>query len=373
MKKSFKHIADNKLRSLLMDERLKQAVRHKALTKTAAVPAAPRRLTRRAVLALILLSMLTLTAFALTDGFGLFKLMDRVMPGRGEVRGVAYNITRTDLSFYAFEHVDVAVREAVYDGRMMRVAYSVTDRAATEPLAEPGSDVMEGRPGILRFPAAELDNIAYATLDWVEIDGEHYSASGASTGVAGPENGQVITWVQFDLSGVELQDVFTVHLPLRGNDTPRALDFQLSKSDLQGVYALRLPREHRANNYVIRVQDAFVSPIRTYLTTRLVADAGVSIDECTEILNTWVSRAAFSGENGEDPKYWVDFGSGFISNVVSEPSENNPDIWVDRIIDPSRPVTMVIYHQFMPHDPYPEVFRYGPDAVNSILIPNIPQ
>lgn len=233
MNKSFRQHTDEQLQYLTMTEGMKNRVRMRMQGGRAAL------LPRRRMLSLALMMLLlvgTLTAFALTRGFGLFELMGTVLPHFSTVRPEAEELVQRNLAFYSFEHVDVAIREAAYDGRYLRVAYSITDRAATEPLDEPGRDLTSGRQDNYQFDAAVKDEIRWSTLDWAMADGKDLNPMGMSFSVAGPNNGEAITWVQFDVRDGELPDTITVQLPIRGMDTPKELEFTMDKSGMQHIY-----------------------------------------------------------------------------------------------------------------------------------------
>ncbi len=367
MSRPFRHIADERLADLRMDERLKQAVRARAAVGR-------RRLVRRRTLRLavvMLLLLMTATAFALTRGFGLFELMGTVMPHFSQVRPEAEELVRRDLSSFSFPHVDVAVREAAYDGRYLRVAYSVIDRAATAPLEEPGTDLTSDREEIFRFVAAQQDDIRWTTLDWAEVGGEHVNPLGMSFSVAGPNNGEAITWVQFDVRGLSLPDTFTVRLPLRGADTPHELDFTMDKGDMRHVYRLVPPPDKRIGNYIISIQEVIISPIRTYITAHLIVDPGVPPQKIWEIADRWMSSATLADEDGGNPQRWTDTGAGAVDNMdwvrISLPDGSFD--FEDRIVDPEKPVTMKVIPEYAPPDVYPEAFRFGHSEQDFILIP----
>lgn len=165
--KTFKAHADAQLGHLKMTEMAKQKVRLRMQDSRDGIVHINRRVLRLVVVLVLLMG--TLTAFALTRGFGLFEMMgSSINPEYSAVRPEARELLQTDLARYSFDHVDVVIQEALYDGRYLRVAYRVRDRAATEPLGENGTDVerliTKGEP-FFRFPAAELDKISWSTLD----------------------------------------------------------------------------------------------------------------------------------------------------------------------------------------------------------------
>ena len=107
----------------------------------------------------------------------------------------------------------------------------------------------------------------------------------------GPNNGEAVTWVQFDVQELELPDTFTVRLPIRGSDTPHELDFTMDKSGMEHVFPLAPPPDKRVGNYLISIQDITVSPIRTYITLHLIIDPGVDMEEAWDIAGRWMTAA----------------------------------------------------------------------------------
>lgn len=369
MNKSLRQHADERLGTLVMTEGMKQKVRDRF--KGQQPSRLPSRRFLQVVLALLLL-LATLTAFALTRGFGLFELMGTVMPHFATVRPEAEELLHRDLAFYSFEHVDVAITEAAYDGRYLRVAYSITDRAAKEPLDEPGKDLMSNRPNLYDFKAAFQDKINWSTLDWAEVNGEHVNPLGMSFSVAGPNPGEAITWVQFDVRGIDLPDPFTVRLPIRGWDTPKELDFTMDKTGMQNIFFLKPPPDKRIGKYVVHVQEVMITPIRTYITLHLLMDPGLTPEEIWKLTNPWGGAASIlSNADGSKPLQFTDTGYGPIDNMIMERVEllNGEFDYQDRVVDPNKPVTMLVIPEYSPPENYPEAFRLGHSEKDFILIP----
>ena len=366
MNKSFKQHADERLAHITMSEGLKHRVRQ-AIQREQRTPY--RRTLRVALAAVLLLG--TLTALALSGGFGLFELMGTVLPHFANVRPEADTLVQRNLAHYRFEHVDVDIREAAYDGRYLRVAYAITDRAATAPLDTPGTSLVDGRMENYPFTAANQDGIWWTTLDWAELNGQHVNPLGMTISVAGPNNGEAITWVQFDVQGLELPSTFTVRLPIRGSDTPHELEFTMDKSGMEHVFPLAPPPDKRVGNYVISIQDITVSPIRTYITLHLIIDPGVDMEEAWDIAGRWVTAATLSDADGKNPQQWADTGFGPVDNtewVRIDLTDGKFD-YEDRIIDPDKPVTMMVFFEFTPPEQYPDAFRLGHSEQDFILIP----
>lgn len=326
---------------------------------------------RYAIIALILLS--TLTAFALTRGFGLLQMVsDHLDPAVATVRPEAYEMLQTDLGFYRFDHVDVAIKEAVYDGKYLRLAYTVKDRSVKEPFAkEPTLTYMI--PGF-QMKAAEADGISWETLDWCEIDGQHYNPLGSSAAYSTENPGEIMTWVQFDVTGATLPPTFRVSTPIRGQDTPEELVFTMS-SALKGVQQLALQKPQRVGDYQISVTEFMLSPIRVYVTAELVVDPGVDIRQCETIMNQWMMKAKLGDHDWQTTFPLAEMaGAGYTDNVVFEqlPLPDGQVDMRDRVIDPKKPVTIRVRLEFVPQEEYPDSFRLGVSITESLLIKNQP-
>ncbi|HHT08241.1 MAG TPA: hypothetical protein GX006_07050 [Clostridiales bacterium] len=358
-----------------MTEAVKQKVRLRMQDSRAGIVHVNRRALRLVVVLALLMG--TLTAFALTRGFGLFEMMGSyINPEYSAVRPEARELLQTDLASYSFEHVDVVIQEALYDGRYLRVAYRVRDRAATEPLGDNGVDVetlvKKGEP-YFTFPAAELDKVAWNTLDWCEVDGHNCNPLGPTASYATGEPGELVSWLQFDVDGLELAEEATVRLPIRGMDTPKELDFNIS-TRLVGVHNIKLPQPKRFANYTVHVTEFLMTPIRNYIKMAFVIDPGVSLEDAYEVERAWFSGIALSNEDGSNKMVSADMGVGFSwdnykFDVITH--EDGSLEGVETILDPKKPLTLEMFHEFTTKEDYPEVFRLGTKGEHFILIPNI--
>ena len=316
--------------------------------------------------AVLVLLLMTATAFALTDGFGIFSLMSHVLPNLGNVQEQAQGMVQKELAEHSFEHVDVKITEAVYDGKYIHVAYSVRDRDATEPFTQ---DDVDGLSDYHSFDAAAKDNVSWQTLDWIEVDGVNYYPLGYSGNIAGPQPGEVVSWVQFDLTGAVLNDTFRVHLPIVWKDSPEELDFTMRKGGLQGVYNLDVPQDTRVGNHIIRIQEALFTPIRIYFRTELIFDAGVPMDEVAELTWKWMDEAKLTDQNGDNPLLIADWAGGFTGDNHAW-VKNMKGEYEDQIVNPSKPVSGILFHEFIPLESYPDFLRFGVGE-DSVLITHI--
>ena len=196
---------------------------------------------------------------------------------------------------------------------------------------------------------------------------------GMSFSIAGEEKGEAISWVQFDVRGLDLPDPFTVHLPFHGYDTPEELSFQMSKAGMKDIFHLQPPPDKRIGNHLVRVKEVLVTPIRTYVSLHLVFDPGTTVEECWQESDLWMGQGSLARADGSDPQKWADTAVGPYHNMewVRIDLPNGQFDYEDRILTPEQPVTMQVLPEFTPMDPYPEAFRLGYDTDNFILIPFI--
>lgn len=337
MKNSIRDAADRRLSGLKVDDALRRRLRSAYLDE-AVVQKPPRRLRPALALALGLL-LLTAAAFALTSGFGLIDLLKQAEGGRVPIQEQVQEGIRQDLASHRFPHTKVTVKEALYDGRMLRVLYSVQDLQATSPLVEPGSTI----PHDFRFEAALKDSISWSVLDYCRVDGHSVDATGSSISVAGPEPGQALTVVQFDLAGLDLEDSFEVLLPIAGPNTPRELAFTLSATDLKGIRQLPLPSPLVLKDRVLHLTQVVFSPMRVYVDMEIEVAAGVPEEVCHEILWRWTLDAQMHNPDTGQAYTLSDTATGYAGNTEPDPGKGD---FRHRILDESQPVVIRIHLEF---------------------------
>ncbi|MEI3428524.1 MAG: hypothetical protein V8Q82_04760 [Christensenellales bacterium] len=66
------------------------------------------------------------------SGLNLFNFFEDLGSPSPTVQPEAYTLTAHDVASHSFEHTDVAVREASWDGRVLRILYSVRDRTVDD-------------------------------------------------------------------------------------------------------------------------------------------------------------------------------------------------------------------------------------------------
>ncbi len=335
----------------------------------------------------------TLTAFALTRGFGMFDILsDAVNPAMTAMKTGGDKMMKTNLATHAFEHCDVAISEALYDGRYLRVTYTVRDRGIKTPLYDTPTnvdtidgftqdypeDVPGASPKKPEYAEAQKtflahvkqDGIWWITTDWCVVNGKHINPLGATATFTTENPGETMTYVQFDMTEAEPADQYTVLIPIRGKDTPEEMAFTIPGKNIEGIRKIALPEPKKAGSYEIRIDDFTLTPIAVYVKATLTIDAGVDVKECLRIQNSWMFDPKLTDEKGQTALKWYDGSGGLIKNYQFDVKEiNGQPEGIDTIIDPTKPVECVINAEYLPLDTYPDVFRLGVNEAEFILIP----
>ena len=173
-------------------------------------------------------------------------------------------VTSGALAHASFEHVDVDVLEAVYDGTELRVVYGVTNRSG-EAVVRDGEDA--------EVPGAADDGVHMC--DDVRVNGQvaffddTYEAEGS-------EPGQMLYYLQTNLAawGVDVagERELTIGLPLlpreEGSREQPTLDFVLSADVPEGTArGAKLAGEMPG----VRIAKASFSPVRGYVEVEIDA------------------------------------------------------------------------------------------------------
>ena len=345
MKKTFREAADARLSALQVDRHL-QARISESLNQVFK-PSPSRLKPRLAFILTFFMVLLLAVAFALTEGFGLLQVMQIKEEYQTPISTRAQKLVVRALARHEFEHTEVVIQEALYDGKMLRVLYSVRDLKADAPFAPAGSEL----PPDFVFQAADKDGISWNTLDGCEVDNQPVSAIGITGSVAGELNGQVLILCQFDLSGVQVSNPFSVLLPIAGQNTPENLRFELPSYPLSGVIQLPLPKLLTLPDRNLQVTNALWSPIRVYLTLDIMMAPGVPEETCHETLWRWTMDAKLSDANTGVNYPLVDVSSGYSSNTEFAPDLGD---FRHRILDPKKPVTMSIRMEFTSPETLPD-------------------
>lgn len=360
MKKTFREAADARLAGLTVDRPLRARI-EAGLPRGAARP----RLKPHLALALASLLMAMLAAaFALTDGFGLLRVLQLAEEGRAPISPRARELVVSELASHRFAHTEVAIREALYDGRMLRVLYSVRDLNADAPFGPAGATIGPD----FTFPAADSDGISWQTLDACDIDGETACATGVTGTVAGERDGEVLTISQFDLSQVPVGNPFRVLLPLAGRHTPDSLAFTLPSDPLPGVVALPPQAPLQLPDRTLQVSRVVWSPIRVYIDLDITMAAGVPEPVCHETLWHWTMDAQLRDPLTGQGYALADTASGYTGNAEFAPDVGD---FRHRILDAAQPVTMRVHLEFAAPDQMPArvLLSAGEEMLPLVTVP----
>lgn len=368
MNNDFKSLIDDRLSGLRVDEEFKRRILREI--KHSEEPKVKRKLSLSAAIVLAVI-MVAAAAFALTEGFGLFDLMASYMtPEHAIVQPEAHDLLEKDLATAEFDHVIVTVKEAVYDGRYLRVAHSTRDKAAVSPFDEKTAEDIQN--GAFSFEAAEKDGVWWSSLDSVEVNGQHLNPLGSAGVVAGPGNGETLAWIQYDMSEIDPGDTLEVNLPIRGYKSLEAkeLAFSMDVSTLPGVYQLKEVPEKDFGDYSLKVINFQISPIRVYLDLEITYKPGVPMERVEEIMSKWAYDTPLGDSTGSIRLSPADWGGwGYRENTefrIQEGAEYGDDV----IIDPEKPVVAQIFGEYLTLKEYPDTFVLT-DGTDKMEIPNI--
>ena len=330
-----------------------------------------KRSIRTAAIALALALCLIGTAVAVGSGLNLFNFYSNNAQSP-EVQPEAYTLTAYDVASHSFEHTDVTIREAAWDGRVLRILYSVRDRTVDHVLTdtEINSDGYD-------LPGARQDGImADWGCDYVYINGVAVSVTGVSGSRAGTETGEVLVALESDLTeriasenaDITLGDSFEVGLPIVAADgedkMPDDLRFTVKNTDLAGVRHIALPEKTvMADGTEIAVTDFMISPIRVYVQVTITLPAGTSDQEISERVTDFENTtfeleecdSSRSVINAPDQEFIInEDGTGYVAYHLLE----------------SEHAVLCYDYALATSDSYPEMFKLVIDGTE-ISVPNV--
>ena len=375
MKKNFKLVADSRLSGLEMSAGLKYRILSDI--KQTEEPEVKKKISLSAAIVLALI-LATTAAFALTDGFGLFSLMASYLsPEYAVVQPDAFKLLQKDLAKADFEHVEVTVKEAAYDGRYLRIAYATRDKAAAAPFdKKTAEDVWNGN---FDFAAANQDGVNWSSLDWAIANGHDLNPLGGAGVVAGPGNGETITWMQYDMSEItDVGDTLEILLPIRGRKSieNRELAFTLDVKNLPGVYKIKEVAEKDFGDYSLKVTNFQISPIRVYLNFDFTFKAGLPMESIEKIMKSWsYGEKSFLGDAGGEIKLkYADMnGWGYDTGEHKNTEfriEEGKDYGSEVILDPAKPVLGHVIAEYLTVEQYPDTFVLS-NGTDKLEIPNL--
>ncbi len=333
-----------------------------------------KRPLRVLAITLALVICLAGTALAVGSGLNLFNFFEDIGSPNPTVQPEAYTLTAHDVASYSFEHTDVAVREAAWDGRVLRILYSVRDRTVDRVFTD--DDIWTGNYDL---PGARQDGI---TADWgcdyLYVNGVSLCLTGWMASRAGSEPGEVLVALESDLveriasekADITLGDTFEVWLPIIGmggkDETPADLHFTVKNTDLAGVRHIALPEKTvLADGTEIAITNFMITPIRIYIQATVTLPAGLTDEEIDSYV--W----GISKESTQFGQEIVDGGRG-VTNAPKQEFVNKEDGTVYTAYHLPEGERAVLRYEYVlsTSDSYPEVFRLTIDGTE-ISVPNV--
>lgn len=257
----------------------------------AAVPTQARRrpAPRRLSFALTLIGALLLAALGVAAGvrFGVFDFMTDSASG---VLPQAQELVQRPAASLGLPRTSLALEEAVYDGGVLRVVYSIRAKNA---LPAPGD---ESDPESAFARALAADQISVDGPDWFMLDGEEVIMTGGSYAVNRMDEaeGRMLRYldIQLSASGLIPTEDFTISLPVDRSGEQR-LVFPVSvRSRAQAAAPIE------ADGVRATVVSASASPVRCYVHLRLERMEGADGDAWLNALGDW-SDSVLLGPDGE--------------------------------------------------------------------------
>ena len=333
-----------------------------------------KRPLRVLAITLALVICLAGTALAVGSGLNLFNFFEDIGSPNPTVQPEAYTLTAHDVASYSFEHTDVAVREAAWDGRVLRILYSVRDRTVDRVFTD--DDIWTGNYDL---PGARQDGI---TADWgcdyLYVNGVSLCLTGWMASRAGSEPGEVLVALESDLveriasekADITLGDTFEVWLPIIAmggkDETPADLHFTVKNTDLAGVRHIALPEKTvLADGTEIAITNFMITPIRIYIQATVTLPAGLTDEEIDSYV--W----GISKESTQFGQEIVDGGRG-VTNAPKQEFVNKEDGTVYTAYHLPEGERAVLRYEYVlsTSDSYPEVFRLTIDGTE-ISVPNV--
>ena len=333
-----------------------------------------KRPLRVLAITLALVICLASTALAVGSGLNLFNFFEDIGSPSPTVQPEAYTLTAHDVASHSFEHTDVAVREAAWDGRVLRILYSVRDRTVDRVFTD--DDIWTGNYDL---PGARQDGI---TADWgcdyLYVNGVSLCLTGWMASRAGSEPGEVLVALESDLveriasekADITLGDTFEVWLPIIGmggkDETPEDLHFTVQNTDLVGVRHIALPEKTvLADGTEIAITNFMITPIRIYIQATVTLPAGLTDEEIDSYV--W----GISKESTQFGQEIVDGGRG-VTNAPKQEFVNKEDGTVYTAYHLPEGERAVLRYEYVlsTSDSYPEVFKLTIDGTE-ISVPNV--
>lgn len=291
----------------------------------------PRRRFAAIVLAIVLALALAAVAVGAAMRRGVFNfLYDFGFDRSGaQVQEAAQGLLRTDLASLSLAHVDVAVREAVYDGHDLRVVYSVTERGRTADNPFTEEDLYKSV-----IDAGWEDGLT--CCDWIEVNGQDAYFNDTFQAV-GESPGEMLYYLQTNLPDwgiTDVGDTMTIGLPMtRGEDGRTyihdALRFTIDATVPGGLVRRAAPVEVTLGEVPFTLEEAEFSPVSGIVRIALRGEYGYM----DKLAHLWGHAKLYAPDGTElgitSLDHWGFAEKGRIEVVYTV---SPPEVWPDEML-----------------------------------------
>lgn len=275
----------------------------------------------------------------------------------------AENMIHYDLAEVKTGNLTWKVEEAAYDGRVLRVLYSVRDRTADAPLT--GQDPTEAYSGLCSRNGIYLK--LYGNGEIV-VNGQPVNIESMDFR-HGEENGEIECWFDCRMEGYQgikllPEGNITVSMPFafhqeedKAAAEAEALTFSMDVGDAASRYALALPAPYVLNDSaVLTFTDLHFSPVTVFI------DAAISFPE------NWGQKLPDESEYEDMALYMKDLDAFFrsipeyealfdmrLENADGEILGESRDGFVGHNVDDAGVFSLVFRYENTPSDKYTDV------------------
>ena len=255
-----------------------------------------RRAFPRLALAALLVLLVGITAVAAMQKMGVLHFTQSYMSEVVyETLPEAASLVHKNLAEIDRPEVTVRVEEAAYDGRILKIMYSITRKNAAAPF-----DKQAAENGEYVFDAKA--NGGFAANDWLVVNGVKVELLSMSTS-AGDENGQLLYYVESSLTPpggakpLRPTGKMTVGLPIEwgenGASVPEGLTFTMDVGDAVTRYSLKLPEPVTLRGCRLQFTDLHFTPMQVSITYTLTIPAEMAAGKSDEELDPLTSSFTY--------------------------------------------------------------------------------
>lgn len=157
-------------------------------------------------LLILLLLALVGAGLAWATHAGVLSFPSIALPWLPQVESdAAQSLVQTDLYTATYEHCELRVREAAFDGHQLRIVYSLQDTRENAALTD--DDLTASA-----ITAAQLDGIG--CCDYLTLDGQDVYLNDIIQ-LPGEENAEMLYYLAANIDeDIQLKDIVTIHMPI---------------------------------------------------------------------------------------------------------------------------------------------------------------